>query len=166
MNNKWSEEDSSVKIKFDYNELPSAYLSANPNADELRKQLIINQVGSCSDGNLENVFFSNDNIDIINRKLIFTIYNITEKKYKIAKQTPESLTIVMRYVFINYAKHLPFSIKEQVDELNNLVLKEIVPNIITNITQKVNYISYINERPPLLDLPISTNKSKTLIPYL
>jgi hypothetical protein len=165
-NNNWQDENDSIKIKFDYHELPSAYLSANPNADELRKQLITNQVGTCSDGNLENVFFSNDNIDIINRKLIFTIYNITEKKYKIAKQTPESLTIVMRYVFINYAKHLPFSIKEQVDELNNLVLKEIVPNIITNITQKVNYISYINERPPLLDLPISTNKTKTLIPYL
>jgi len=153
-------------IKFDYHELPSAYLSANPNADELRKQLINNEIGSCSDSILENVFFSNENIEIINKRLIYNVYKITENKFKIEKQSPEALIIVMRYVFINNAKYLPFNIKEQINELNYLVLKEIVPNIITNITQKVNYISYINERPPLLDLPISTNKTKTLAPYL
>jgi hypothetical protein len=154
------------KIKFDYHELPSAYLSANPNADELRKQLITNVVDSCSTNTLGNVFFSNDNINIINKKLILAVYNLTNKKFKIANQSNESLIIVMRYIFINYAKHLPYNIKEQTDELNNLILKEIIPNIITNLTQKVNYLSYINERPPLLDLPISTNKTKTLLPYL
>ena len=154
------------KIKFDYHELPSAYLSANPNADELRKQLITNVVDSCSTNTLENVFFSNDNINIINKKLILAVYNLTNKKFKIANQSNETLIIVMRYIFINYAKHLPYNIKEQTDELNNLILKEIIPNIITNLTQKVNYLSYIKERPPLLDLPISTNKTKTLVPYL
>ena len=154
------------KIKFDYHELPSAYLSANSNADDLRKQLIINQIGSCGDSNLDNIFFSNENIDNINNKLILEVYNITNKKFKIAKQSNETLIIVMRYVFINHAKHLPYNIKEQVNQLNLLVLKEIVPNVITNITQKVDYLSYINERPPLLDLPISTNKTKTLIPFL
>ena len=115
---------------------------------------------------MENVFFSNDNINIINKKLILAVYNLTNKKFKIANQSNESLIIVMRYIFINYAKHLPYHIKEQTDELNNLILKEIIPNIITNITQKVNYLSYINERPALLALPISTNKTKTLVPYL
>ena len=151
-------------IIFDYHELPSAYLSANTNADELRKQLISNN-GSVATANLENIFYSVENIDIINRKLIFEVYNITNKKFKIAKQNNESLIIVMRYVFISYAKHLPNNIKNQINDLNNLVLKEIIPNIVTSITQKVDYLNYIIERHPLLELPVSTNKSKTLISY-
>ena len=158
--------DKFENIKFNYHELPSAYLSANPNSDELRKQLITNEVGSCPNAKLENIFFSNENIDIINKKLILAVYNLTDKKFKIAEQNHESLIIVMRYIFINYAKHLPFNIKEQINELNNLLLKEIIPNIITNITQKINYLNYIKERPPLLDLPISTNKTKTLKSYI
>ena len=173
------------KIFFDYHELPGAYLSDNPksdklreqlekisspfftnhsNQDELKKQLITNQVGSCPNLSLDNIFFSNENINIINNKLIFIVYKIS--KIKIVKQSIEALLIVMRYVYINYAKHLPFNINGQVSELNKLVLKEILPNLMTNINQKLDYLEYINKRPQLLDLPQSTNKTKTLVPFL
>ena len=148
-------------IKFNYN-----HLSANTNPIELTKQMINNQLTTCGTSELENIFFSDENINIINHKLILSVFNLTDKKFKIAKQSKESLIIVMRYVFINYAKHLPYNIKEQNIELINLVLKEIIPNIITNVTQKANYLNYINERPPLLDLPISTSKTKTLSSYI
>jgi len=153
-------------IIFDYQELPIAYLSNNPNSDELRKELIKNQTGICNISDLENNFFSNKNIDIINNKLIITVFKLTNGKFKISKQSSETLIIVMRYVFLYNAKFLPYNIDGQINELNCLVLKEILPNIITSITQKVEYLNYINVRPPLLDLPISTNKSKTLLPWL
>ena len=153
-------------IIFDYHELPTVYLADNPNSDELRKQLIRNETGICSISNLEETFFSDKNIDIINKKLILSVYKLTNNKFKIAKQSSETLIIVMRYVFLYNAKFLPYQIDEQINELNCLVIKEILPNIITSITQKVEYLDYINVRPPLLDLPISTSKSKTLLPYL
>lgn len=153
-------------IIFDYQELPIAYLANNPNSDELRKQLIRNQTGICNTSELENNFFSNDNIDIINNKLIITVFKLTKGKFKISKQSPETLLIVMRYVFLYNAKFLPYNIEGQIKELNCIVLKEILPNLITNITQKEGYLNYINKRPPLLDLPVSTNNSKTLLPYL
>ena len=124
-------------IIFDYQELPIAYLSNNPNADELRKELIKNQTGICNVSNLENKFFSNENIDIINKKLIIAVFKLTNNKYKISKQSPETLIIVMRYIFLYNAKFLPYNIDEQINELNCLLLKEILPNIITSITQKV-----------------------------
>ena len=153
-------------IIFDYQELPIAYLSNNPNSDELRKELIKNQTGICNISDLENNFFSNKNIDIINNKLIITVFKLTNGKFKISKQSSETLIIVMRYVFLYNAKFFAYNIDGQINELNCLVLKEILPNIITSITQKVEYLNYINVRPPLLDLPISTNKSKTLLPWL
>ena len=103
-------------IKFDYHDLPNAYLTDNPNSVELRKQLIRNEVPICSDGKLENTFFSDENIDLINKKIILVIFNITDKKVKINYQSKESLIIVMRYVFIEFAKHLPSNINEQVSE--------------------------------------------------
>ena len=69
------------KIKFDYHELPSAYLSANPNADELRKQLITNVVESCSTNTLENVF------PLLKIRFLYKPYIII-----IAKQIPSNIS--------------------------------------------------------------------------
>ena len=153
---------------FNYEEFPSAYLSVNPNSDKLRKQLINNlvNINSSSIDNLETIFFSKNNINLINKKLIISIYKITNNEFKIAEQSDETLLIVMRYVYINNASHLPCNIEQQIEELNNIVLNEIIPNIITSITQKVNYLKYINERPPLLELPKSTYNSKLLPSYI
>jgi hypothetical protein len=153
---------------FNYEEMPIAYLSVNPNSDKLRKQLINNlvNINSSSIDNLETIFFSKNNINLINKKLIISIYKITNKEFKIVEQSDETLLIVMRYVYINNASHLPCNIEQQIEELNTIVLNEIIPNIITSITQKVNYLKYINERPPLLKLPESTYNSKLLQSYI
>ena len=103
-------------------------------------------------------------MDLINKKIILAVFNISDKKVKINNQSKESLIIVMRYVFIEFAKHLPSNIKEQVNELNNIVLKEILPGIMTNITQKLTYLQNIDEPRKLLNLPINTTKNKLLEP--
>jgi len=151
-------------IKFDYHELPNAYLTDNPNSKELRKQLIRNEVKICSDGDLETLFFSDENMDLLNKKIILAVFNITDKKVKINNQSKESLIIVLRYVFIEFAKHLPFNTKKQVCELNNIVLKEILPGIITNITQKITYLENMDKPRFLLDLPVNTTKKNILEP--
>jgi hypothetical protein len=52
--------------KFDFKELPIAYFNENVASKELRKQLIKNQVKvqECQIAPLEDVFFSNENIDL------------------------------------------------------------------------------------------------------
>lgn len=160
INNK----NSVKKNIFSMEELPIAYFSDNKSSDDLRKQLIKNQVkiSECYQTGLEEYFFSDANIDNINKQLILKVYNQSKGLIKISKQSKESLIIVMRYVFLEYAKHLPHNIKEQIIELNCIVVGEIIPNVMTNVNQKIDYLTEINNPRKLLPLPQSTKKMNTL----
>jgi len=100
------------KKKFDLHDLPIAYFNDNNQANKLRREIIKNQVriNECEQGDLENTFFSDENIALINKQLILTVFKKTNGSYKISNQTTESLTIVMRYVFLEHARHLPYNI--------------------------------------------------------
>lgn len=150
--------------KFDYNQMPQAFLADNENSKILRQQLIKNQIkiSECNQTNLEDIFFSDDNIDLINKQLILNVFYKTNKQIKLGNQSKDSLLIVMRYVFIEYAKHLPYNIIEQIIELNNYVIKEILPLVMTNIDQKINYLKEINNPRQLIDPPINISKTKPL----
>jgi len=145
--------------KFDLSEMPSAYFSDNKMATGLRNELIRNQVNisECAQGELEETFFSKRNIDNINKQLIYTVWKKTDGMYKISEQSPSSLIIVMRYVFIEYARHLPYDINGQLKELNNIVVGEIAQNVITNATQRVGYLNDIQN--PLRPVPLPMNTS-------
>ena len=149
---------------FDFHDMPVAYLSDNTKSNILRTQLIKNQVmiPECHQGNLETIFFSIENIDLINKQLILSVFKNTDKQFLIHKQSHDNLIIIMRYVFIEHARHLPYNIMCQIKELNCKVVNEILPNIITNITQRINYLKLINEPRQLLDLPKNVNKTKNL----
>jgi hypothetical protein len=147
--------------QFDFHDMPIAYFNDNVQADELRNQVIKNQVriSECEQGDLEETFFSEPNIEAINKQLILSVYKKTNSQYKIAPQTKESLIIIMRYVFLEHARHLPYDIIGQIRELNCRVVGEIVPGIITQITQRIEYLKTINEPRQLLSLPINVGSS-------
>jgi|UniRef100_A0A6C0EE42 hypothetical protein len=150
--------------KFDLHDMPVAYFSDNKNADKLRTQLIKNQVliPEEEQGNLEIIFFSEENMELINKQLILAVFKYSNKQFLIPKQSHDSLIIIMRYVFIEYARHLPYDIMNQIKELNCKVINEIFPNIITNITQKIDYLQELDCPRKLLDLPKNVNKTKNL----
>lgn len=145
--------------KFDLHDLPIAYFNDNVQANNLRTQIIKNQVriSECDQKSLETSFFSQDNIDLINKQLILSVYKKSNTEYKISPQSPESLIIVMRYVFIEYARHLPYDIIGQIRELNCRVVNEIIPSIITQVTQNTKYLETINNPRKLIDLPKNTH---------
>ena len=150
--------------KFDFHEMPQAFFCDNNDANMLRSQLIKNQVriSECEQGNLETIFFSEENIDLINKQLILSVYYNSNKQFKIQNQSTDNLIIIMRYIFIEYARHLPYDILKQIKELNNRVVDEIVPTIITNINQKIDYLKEINNPRQLLELPQNVHKTKNL----
>jgi hypothetical protein len=147
------------KKLFDIQDLPIAYFNDNANANKLRTQLIKNQVkiSECEQGDLENTFFSDENLDLINKQLIMSVFKHTNGQYKIGPQSNQSLIIILRYVFLEHAKHLPYNIAEQIRDLNNKVICEILPNIITQITQRTEYLKTINEPRNILSLPINVS---------
>ncbi len=147
---------------FNIHDFPAAYFGDNEKANVLRSQIIKNQVRipECEQGLLETIFFSDENIDLINKQLIMTVFKKTNGEYKISPQSKTSLEIVMRYVFIEHARHLPFNIVGQIRELNCRVVGEITPKIITEVTQRVEYLNTINNPRQILDLPKNVNNSK------
>ena len=154
--------------KFDISQLPIAYFSENKNAKDLRNQLVKNvtQVPECDINKLTDVFFSKGNIDIINKQLILAVWKQSNKKYLIRQQDDRAMLIVMRYIWINDAKHLNFKIKEQINELNCKVVSEILPNVITNIEQKMGYLRDISRPLQLMELPKNVNKLDRALPSL
>lgn len=81
-------------------------------------------------------FFSKANIDRVQRALQKTI-----KKHMgatIDRQSDEQLLIVMRYVYMQQGAN--YGCDAEVDRLNALVLKEIVPQVAAGLSQYVGYL--------------------------
>jgi hypothetical protein len=151
---------------FDFEKMPAAYFSDNTKARALRKQLIVNElkISECNVGELETTFFSKENIDLINKQLILSVFKRTNQQFLICPQKENDLIIVMRYVFIEYSRNLPFDIKGQVRELNCKVVGEILPTVISNTDQKIGYLRDISTQPIGPPLPINTKKNNRTLP--
>jgi len=154
--------------KFDIVQMPQAYFSGNINADNNRKQLIKNvfKQPECNISRLMDVFFSQANIDLINKQLVLTVYKKSNKKYRIPFQKKEDLMVVMRFVYDKDAKHLPFKIKEQIKQLNCSVVKEILPNILTQVEQNITYLENLDKPINPLPPPINVNKLNKTLPSI
>lgn len=151
---------------FTFQEFPAGYFADNSKGKDLRNQLIKNtiKVSECDIGELEKVFFSKENIELINKQIIMTVYKKSNKSFLVCPQDENSLIIVMRYVFLEYAKHLPYDIKGQIKELNCRVTSEVVPTIITNADQKIGYLRDINTIAVGPPLPVNTNNLNRSLP--
>jgi hypothetical protein len=146
--------------------IPSNFLfqDNHPNSNKIRNELVKNLIKrtECNIEDLEELFFSDGNMDIINKQLVLSVWKKSNKKYKIGFQDKKKLIIVMRYIFIEYAKNLPYDLTKQINELNCITVGAIVPDIITNFEQKLGYLRDIETRGELIPLPKSTNNPKTL----
>ena len=154
--------------KFDIHDLPTAYFCDNNKSNAMRNELIKNQVrvNECEQGDLETYFFSDENISLINKQLILSVFKKTKGQYRINDQSKQTLIIVMRYVYLEYAKHLPYNIGGQIRELNCRVVSEILPNIITNITQRIEYLAQLEKPRELIPLAQNTNNSRANLPSI
>lgn len=150
---------------MDLTNLPVGFFQDyNPKIKEIRSQLVknITKTNINDISILKDTFFSDENIELINKQIILTVWKRTNKTYKIGFQNKDNLFIIMQYIFLENARHLPYNIKEQIRDLNCQVIGEIIPTIITNFEQKLGYLRDIEKRQPLVDLPKSSTADRTL----
>lgn len=154
------------KPRFTLVDVPNAFFCDNPKSNATRNEMIKNQVriSECEQGDLEEIFFSDENISLINKQLIISIYKKTKGQIKISEQSKESLVIVMRYIFLEYARHLPYNISEQIRELNCQVIGEVLPKIITETNQRISYLEEINNPRKIIPLPVNVHKGHRDMP--
>jgi hypothetical protein len=88
---------------------------------------------------LATTFFSKENIQIIQNGLRAGVYEMSENRYIIAPQNIDTLKVIMRSIYLQYAEHLPTNIKGQVERLNKLVLDYAVPSVYGEATGYEKY---------------------------
>jgi hypothetical protein len=113
---------------------------------------------------LNQLFFSRKNLDLIQDMIRYRVYIKSNQKYIIARQSNVEVQIVMRSMYLQQSTNLPTNIKEQITYLNNLVVDWCVEKIIPEVEQHVGYIRDISYYPMPIDLPknMSQRGSKTL----
>jgi hypothetical protein len=100
---------------------------------------------------LSQVFFSSENIQIIQNGLRAGVYKMSGDKYIIAPQNVDTLKIIMRSIYLQYAEHYADNIKGQVERLNKLVLDYAIPSVYGEVT---GYVKYCEDQTSLV-VPLS-----------
>jgi len=85
-------------------------------------------------------FFSKKNLDHLQYLIIKTVRSESNGKFCISRQSDNELMTIMRSIYLQYGKNLPFDIPGQVAELNKQVLIDAVPRIMVKAEQHLGYI--------------------------
>ena len=86
---------------------------------------------------LSNLFFSQSNIDYLQNTIRDTVYS--KYKYVISRQSDVELKIIMRSFYLQFSRNQDCNLQDQVTALNNMVLKDSLSIILTNIEQYLAY---------------------------
>ena len=114
---------------------------------------------------LSQVFFSKNNIELLQNQLRYNVWLQSNKKHVIGKQSETELEIIMRSIYLQYSKNLPYNIKEQIEELNTMILDYCIPNILSELEQYLAYKVNVSQLPEPMARPksLSSAGEKTLI---
>jgi hypothetical protein len=110
---------------------------------------------------LNQLFFSHKNIKNIQNKIRYTIWKMSREQFVIPEQNEVELQVVMRSIYLQYSRNLPHNIKEQINELNNIVVDNIAPDLLSNVKQYVRYLEDKNEPYRLMQRPVSLSAAGT-----
>lgn len=107
---------------------------------------------------LAEVFFSAENMQIIQNAIRANVYKLSQQKINIPNQSVDALKIIMRGIYMEYAEHYPTNIKGQVERLNKLVLDYAVPNV---YSEAISYLKYLEDQSYLavpMEIPKASDR--------
>jgi len=111
---------------------------------------------------LSKTFFGPENTKILQNAIRKEVYDRSkEKRWVIDEQSVDELQIVMRSLFLQYAKNLEYNIPGQIQALNNLVIDWCVPRILSEIGMYEYYLKDISKMPIPMEWPVSQSSAGT-----
>ena len=141
------------------NKNPKKYYERYTNEKQCREP-------SCEDANnvelIKEAFFLRENIEIIQNTIIKNIAKQT--KYLISRQKDDDIILLMNGIYHDYARNLPYNLREQVQELNDRVVNFIIPWLINEIETYQRYLIDANTplRPPELPVMVMRQRKESL----
>jgi hypothetical protein len=107
--------------------------------------------GLWNDTTLSIAFFSQQNIQMLQNGIRAGVYKKSNGQYTIGPQDCDSLKIIMRSVYLQYAANQINNVSDQVAELNQIVLNYCVQQV---YGEAQGYMKYINDASTLV-VPIA-----------
>ena len=102
--------------------------------------------GIQTESDLSKLFFSDTNIKRVQKMIKKEIYTRTKGHFRIdVDQELRDLLVEMRAIYMEHARFLPTEIVRQVKKLNQQVIEQIVPGMMTEIKQEYGYLKEINK---------------------
>ncbi len=148
---------------FEVNQMPNAYFSENDMSRKLRKNMKDNS-RSISQENFELLyqnFISDNNIDIINQRIKDKI--LEDLNVNISLQERTEIKLAVQYMWNNNVVYINKKGLLDLNKLNNMFIKKIMPEMITKILQKIKYLEDINySKRKINNLPESTRNNNHL----
>ena len=121
--------------------------------------------GSHQKNDINSIFFSRTNIDVLQNGIRYSVYVKSCKKHIIDRQSDDELKIVMRSIYFEHANPSPSDVIEELKKLNGIVIAFCVPRILQEIQMYMRYRDDVDKLPVPLDRgEFSSSKgTKTLI---
>jgi hypothetical protein len=112
---------------------------------------------------LSKTFLSYENRIIIQNGIKAGVYKLSNQKYIIDKQDDDVLNSIMTGIYLQYALNKPDNIKQQVDDLNKMVIQYCVPKVFGEVKGYMQYKFDASTLVVPLTNPMSTYNSKELV---
>lgn len=114
--------------------------------------------GTWENNMLAQVFFSAGNIQILQNGIRAGVYKQSNGQINVPPQNIDSLKIIMRSTYMQYAEHLPNNITPQVERLNTMVLNYCVKSV---YGEAIGYLKYCQDQSSLVvpfDRPVPIDR--------
>ena len=89
----------------------------------------------------------------------YNVHKRSNGKYTIGRQSSHELHIIMRSIYLQYSPNLEKMYTKQIKYLNDLVIEECVPKIISEANQRDGFIKDIQNLPVPIDRPVNMSNT-------
>lgn len=119
-------------------------------------------MGIFTTNQLIETFFSAANIQSIQRQIQEGVLRKSNGRYQVGPQDCDTLKIVMRSIYLQYALNQPENIDDQIQQLNSLVLNYCIENVYEEAKSYMKYLYDVSNLNQPIDHPIYIAKDKSL----
>jgi hypothetical protein len=102
---------------------------------------------------LSAYFFSQSNINYLQKEIRSGVYKASNGQYNIGNQSCDVLKQVMRSIFLQHSVNLPYDITGQIKALNKEVLNYCIPHVYGEAKGYMRYLSDVSTLAVPLELP-------------
>ena len=107
-------------------------------------------------------FFTRTNVEEIQQRIRREVYRTSgPKQYLIDDQDVDEIKMIMRAMFLQYAKNNPHNVTGQITDLNDRVVDWAVPRILSEIDHYAYYLKDISHLPVPLEKPLNMSSAGT-----